>query len=331
ETSRHHKRWLPKFINLSIIILCNEGFSINICTHPPPILEANHNNMKSSQAFNCFFFFFFLASLLLLQLSSLVTAQEVEDEREFDYIRGSGKGPDKWGELKKDWGDCKTGHLQSPIDMSDQRVKLLNRSLDINRHYKPANSTVKNRGHDISLQWKGSDAGSIRINGTEYLLQQCHWHSPSEHTINGRRFDMELHMVHLNPETKKIAVTGVLYQVGKPCEFLSKLINDVKSIEHDEMDKNHKKKELEKDMGVIDPREIRMGGKKYYRYIGSLTVPPCTEGVIWTINQKIKTVSRDQIKALRDAVHDYAEQNSRPVQDLHQREVQLYEPNQTSN
>ncbi|CAN1770588.1 Alpha carbonic anhydrase 7 [Linum perenne] len=286
--------------------------------------------MNSSQLFTfSFFFFFFFASLVLI--SPLVTAQEVEDEREFDYIRGSEKGPEKWGELKKDWGACKTGQFQSPIDMSDQRVKLLNRSLDINRDYRPANSTIKNRGHDISLQWKGSDAGSIRINGTEYVLQQCHWHSPSEHTINGRRYDMELHMVHYNQETKQIAVMGVLYKAGKPCEFLSKLIKDVKSIELDEMDKSKHKKEMEKSMGVIDPKEIRMGGKKYYRYIGSLTVPPCTEGVIWTINRKIRTVSRDQIKALRDAVHDYAEQNARPVQDLHQREVQLYDPNHTSN
>ncbi|CAI0407638.1 unnamed protein product [Linum tenue] len=285
-------------------------------------LQQQTRSNKSS-SFSTFFIF----SLLLLALHSQSSfAQEVEDEREFDYKRGSQKGPSKWGELKKDWEACKTGHLQSPIDMSIQRVKLLNRSLDINRSYKPANAIVKNRGHDISLQWKGSDAGSIRINGTKYLLQQCHWHSPSEHTVNGRSYDMELHMVHFNPETKGIAVVGVLYKAGKPDQFLSKLIKDIKSIEHDEMDKN-KKKKIEKEMGVMDPREIKMGGKKYYRYIGSLTVPPCTEGVIWTMSRKIRTVSRDQIKALRDAVHDYAEQNARPVQQLHQREVDLYGPN----
>ncbi|MFS7990204.1 putative carbonic anhydrase [Helianthus anomalus] len=76
--------------------------------------------------------------------------------------------------------------------------------------------------HDLmlQLQWEG-DAGSILINDTEYLLKQAHWHSPSEHTINGRRYDMELHMVHLSIDNK-IAVIAVLYSIGKPNHFLSK-------------------------------------------------------------------------------------------------------------
>ncbi|GFQ06038.1 bifunctional monodehydroascorbate reductase and carbonic anhydrase nectarin-3 [Phtheirospermum japonicum] len=83
-------------------------------------------------------------------------------------------------------------------------------------------------------------------------------------------------------------------------------------------------------MGVIDPNHIKIRGKKYYRYMGSLTVPPCTEGVIWTINKKVMTVSRDQVKLLREAVHDYAEENARPLQPNHRRDIYLYGPGATN-
>ncbi|KAI6697962.1 hypothetical protein NL676_018081 [Syzygium grande] len=152
-----------------------------------------------------------------------------------------------WGELKKEWEACKKGKMQSPIDLSSRRVKVIPKLGEIKRSYKPSNATLKNRGHDISLM------GNI-------------WS-----------------MMDIEGERK---------------------------------------------MGMIDPREIKMGGKNYLRYMGSLTVPPCTEGVIWTINKKMGTVSKDQIKLLREAVHDYAEKNARPVQQLNKREIHLYQPNE---
>ncbi|CAL5419858.1 unnamed protein product [Camellia sinensis] len=174
--------------------------------------------------------------------------------------------------------------MQSPIDMVNKRVKIIRKSRESVNNYKPSNATVKSRGHDISVQWTVGEAGSIKINGTEYQLQQGHWHSPSEHSINGRR----------NGEDK-IAVIGVLYRIGRPDSFLSQLPRNIS----DRIDMKE-----ERHSGVIDPREIKMGGKRYYRYMGSLTVPPCTEGVVWTINKKVMTVSREQIKLLREAVHN---------------------------
>ncbi|KAK7815727.1 alpha carbonic anhydrase 4 [Quercus suber] len=248
----------------------------------------------------------------------------------------------------------------------------------------------------VQLKWEG-DAGSIQINGTDYFLDQGHWHSPSEHSINGRRYDLELHMVHLARDpnvTNKIAVVGLFYKIGHHDDFLSKLMSNILSMTDKKDERNmgvidpreikmggkkyyrymgsltvppctegviwaiNKKirtvsreqvkslrvavhdlmsnilsmtdKKDERNMGVIDPREIKMGGKKYYRYMGSLTVPPCTEGVIWTMNKKIRTVSREQVKSLRVAVHDYAEKNARPVQQLNNREIHFYGPNPTS-
>lgn len=157
-----------------------------------------------------------------------VNVTDADDEREFDYIKGSNKGPEYWGDLKEEWAACKKGEMQSPIDMSNERVTIVREARDIRRKYFPSPAIIKNRGHDISvclffnqkyflhrqlhallsfiqpnfwvltkhyifmkttqIQWPDLKAGRIRINGTRYLLQQGHWHSPSEHTINGRRY-----------------------------------------------------------------------------------------------------------------------------------------------
>ncbi|KAK7267793.1 hypothetical protein RIF29_20472 [Crotalaria pallida] len=264
----------------------------------------------------------FLSNLLILvtiflHLSIWTAAQEVEHESEFDYIVKSKKGPSYWGDLKKEWAICKNGAMQSPIDLSSRKVTMVPELGDLKKYYKPQNATIANRGHDIVMKWKG-DAGSIIINGTKFFLKQCHWHSPTEHTINGKRYDLELHMVHdsLNPNAKnKLAVVAVMFRIGRPDPTLSKLSKYIESMVNEE---------AEKSIGVINPSEIKLGGKKYYRYMGSLTVPPCSEGVIWSINKKIISVSREQVKLLRAAVHDHAEQNARPVQPLNQRGIQLY-------
>ncbi|GMJ12205.1 alpha carbonic anhydrase 2 [Hibiscus trionum] len=265
-------------------------------------------------------FLIILVVFLCYSTSVLAHEVEVEDEREFDYSESSEKGPRHWGELKKEWHACKTGKLQSPIDMTSDRVEVFQKSEDLQMMYKPAQSIIKNRGHDISLQWPNKDAGSIKINGTEYFLQQAHWHSPSEHTINGTRYALELHMVHQSndPNVKNnIVVVGLLYDFGSPNHFLSLLVGNISTM----IDQIH-----EKPMGVIDPSLIERGCNKFYKYIGSLTVPPCTEGVTWIINRQTASVSKEQVHAIREAVHDYAEENARPLQRLNKRKIELYDP-----
>ncbi|KAJ0872763.1 putative carbonic anhydrase [Helianthus annuus] len=250
-------------------------------------------------------------------------------------------GPDRWGTMRNEWSLCSNGTMQSPIDMSSRRVKMVDHPKNLYRNYKPCNATMLNRGHDIMVKWIG-DAGSIIINDTEYALKQAHWHSPSEHTINGIRFDMELHMVHLSMDNK-IAVIAVLYRIGRPSHFLSRLALNISSM----IDR----KGMREHSGIINPRAIQMSSRMYYRYIGSLTVPPCTEKVVWTISRRvtinmfvtiymdnhlffiqtndfmftqIRTVSIRQVKLLREAVNDYAEYNARPVQSDNLRDILLY-------
>ncbi|KAK5841593.1 hypothetical protein PVK06_003914 [Gossypium arboreum] len=259
-------------------------------------------------------------SVLFLCFSASVAHndEEVEDEREFDYNENGAKGPHHWGDLKKEWAACKNGAIQSPIDLTNDRVKIITKSVKIEKNYKPAESIIKNRGHDISPDHK---AGSITIDGIEYVLLQVHWHSPSEHTINGKRYALEAHMVHkaADPNVKSgLAVSALLYEDGSPNDFLCKLISNITDMT-DEVQ--------QRSMGVTDPNLIEIDGVEYYRYIGSLTVPPCTESVIWIINKKIATVSKEQVHTIREAVHDYAEQNARPVQPHNEREMELHSPN----
>ncbi|XVF20263.1 hypothetical protein REPUB_Repub11eG0182700 [Reevesia pubescens] len=258
----------------------------------------------------CIFF------IVLVLHSCPAKSQEVEDETEFDYDINSEKGPAKWGEIHANWSACSNGTMQSPIDMSNERVKTVSYLGRLKRSYKPSNATLRNRGHDMMLRWEG-DAGSIEINGTEYALNQCHWHSPSEHTINGRRYDLEVHMVHESADGK-VAVVGIMYKIGRPDSFLSSLIDHLRAIT-DVTD-------AESAVGVIDPRHLKIGSRKYYRYIGSLTIPPCHENVVWSIVRKVRTVTREQVRLLRVAVHDASNTNARPVQSINKRTVKLFRP-----
>ncbi|KAH7862399.1 hypothetical protein Vadar_004366 [Vaccinium darrowii] len=169
----------------------------------------------------------------------------------------------------------------------------------------------------VKLKWDGGDAGYVEINGTEYELKQCHWHSPSEHTINGRRYDLEFHMVHESKD-QRVAVIGIIYKIGRPDPFLSEMKEHIAAIADT--------KEEEMVVGMVDPSHIKIGSRKYYRYIGSLTTPPCTQNVVWTVLSKVRTVSREQVTLLRDAVHDDSETNARPLQLINGRRVKLYRP-----
>ncbi|OWM78930.1 hypothetical protein CDL15_Pgr003101 [Punica granatum] len=231
-----------------------------------------------------------------------------DDESAFTYTKGTDRGPEKWGLINPEWKACGHGKMQSPIDLLNRRVEVWSSLGKLKRDYKPAPATLVNRGHDIMVTWEGY-AGKININGTYYNLRQCHWHSPSEHTLNGSRYNLELHIVHESSDGK-VAVIGILYKYGRPDRFLTKLFHHISAFGHGKNkhdDEGHDGHE-EKDLGIVNPGEIKFGSRKYYRYMGSLTVPPCTEGIVWTISKK------------------GFEANARPTQKPHDRKISLYSP-----
>ncbi|XP_016649688.1 PREDICTED: alpha carbonic anhydrase 7-like [Prunus mume] len=259
------------------------------------------------------------AFFLLCWNPTPVRAEPSENAIEFEYKAGSKKGPERWGELKKEWNTCKDGKSQSPIDLRDGIATKVNSSLEhFKVSYKPAEAKIENEGPVIAIVWEG-DAGSISINGTDYILRQCHWHSPSEHSINGKRYDLELHMVH-RAQNNNVAVVGFLYKIGEPNPFLSEVTKEIASMT-----------DVEKDvqLGVIDPRKMKEAQtgllvSKFYRYMGSFTNPPCTEGVTWTINEQVLSVSKSQVTLLQQVVFDYAMMNARPLQPLNGRDIKLH-------
>ncbi|KAG2323960.1 hypothetical protein Bca4012_038299 [Brassica carinata] len=269
-----------------------------------------------NSAIRCIFFVFIVFTFISLSTAAS-SHGEVEDEHEFNYKKNDDNGPERWGEIKPEWEMCGKGEVQSPIDLMNERVKIVSHLGRLNRDYETSNATIKNRGHDIMLKFEDGAAGSIKINGFQYELQQLHWHSPSEHTINGRRFALELHMVH-EDKNGRMAVVTVLYKIGRADTFIRSLEKELEAIT--DLD------DAEKHVRMIDPKQIKIGSRKYYRYIGSLTTPPCTQNVTWSVVRKIRTVSREQVRLLRVAVHDDSLTNARPVQPINKRVVHLYRP-----
>ncbi|XP_038698120.1 alpha carbonic anhydrase 7-like [Tripterygium wilfordii] len=265
-------------------------------------------------------FLFFIPHLILsfycllsFDLTLGVSVASIAEEHEYTYIEGSGRGPEDWGNLKPDWKACGEGKLQSPIDLTDRIAQVSPQLGDLERHYFPAPAVVENRGHDIMVKWK-HNAGSIKIDGIDYYLQHCHWHSPAEHTFNGSRLMLEAHMVHYSSSFEKIAVVAITYMLGHSDPIISRVVKKVRSSSYEEQD-----------LGIINPQDIiSCTGRAYFRYIGSLTTPPCSEGVIWTVFIGAKTVSSKEIEMLKQAVDDGFESNARPTQPLGEKIVYLY-------
>ncbi|CAO2169459.1 unnamed protein product, partial [Urochloa humidicola] len=264
-----------------------------------------------------------LVTALLLSAAVLsgATAQEEQTENgQFSYVPGAPNGPDHWGEINPSWVTCSKGRTQSPITLSRNNANPVLSLGFLDYSYRPTEASVVNRGHDIAVKFSG-DAGRLVINGTAYYLKQLHWHTPSEHAVGGRRrYDMEAHLVHQAAGAgKKIAVVGVFYKKSdRPDPFLKRLEPAISRVRD--------MPEREEPVGVVDPDGATATGSVYYRYMGSLTTPPCTEGVIWTVFKKPRRVAKYQLELIKEAVDDGYEKNARPLQDVNNRDISIFRP-----
>ncbi|GMJ08175.1 alpha carbonic anhydrase 7, A. THALIANA ALPHA CARBONIC ANHYDRASE 7 [Hibiscus trionum] len=260
--------------------------------------------MKFSNNAKFAFAFFLFSSPFLLACS------QSGSEHEFNYEEGTGRGASRWGTLKPEWITCSAGQHQSPINI--RTVQLNSQLRDLQRNYTFARAVLRNGTVNVEVNFTGN-AGSITINGIVYRAENIHWHSPSEHTLDGIRFPLEVHIVHRSDQND-IAVVSFLYRYGLPDLFIATILPNIVLL-----------RQTDRGVGLINPESVGFPGSSYYRYNGSLTVPPCTEGVVWTVFQKIKQVSRSQVEALRNVLPPQNRNNSRPTQPLNNRDV-LFRP-----
>lgn len=189
---------------------------------------------------------------------------------------------------------CRIGQAQSPIDIIDTTPAELP-VLDFG--YRNARVKVTNSGHAVKAVF--GDTTTLRVGEKEYRLVEFHYHHPSEHLIDGTPAPLEVHLVHADA-TDSLAVVGVLFREGEDGnEALARMISAVG------------------DTTSLDPRALLPRDHAYATYAGSLTTPPCSEGVRWLVLEEWMELSAEQLGVLQDLV----EENARPVQALGDRTV----------
>jgi carbonic anhydrase len=209
-------------------------------------------------------------------------------------------GPAHWADLDPSYTTCAVGQYQSPIDLVAGGPET---AAPIEVSYQPVALTVLNNGHTVQVTAEG--AGRLQSAGTTYDLLQVHFHSPSEHLIDGRPVPVEAHFVH-KAEDGRLAVLGVFVVEGAENPALAPLLSRMPVT----ATPAQTFPTVSIDLGALLPQDLSV-----YRYGGSLTTPPCTEGVAWHVLEAPVTASPLQIEQLSQVLDG----NARPVQPLNGR------------
>ena len=242
-----------------------------------------------------------ILGLTLVILSSAAYGAPEQGGHDTHWGYSGEAGPDRWAKLKPEFAAC-AGKNQSPINVSG----LIEAQLSpVKFDYQPGGSEVINNGHAIQVNY---DAGSgIEVDGTRFDLKQFHFHSPSENQINGKSFPLEMHLVHAD-KTGNLAVVSVMFAEGKE--------NPAVATAWSQMPKSAGGKNALP--GKVSAASLLPASRDYYRYNGSLTTPPCSEGVRWIVMKKPLTVSKQQIETFTKTL-GFA--NNRPVQAVNARPI----------
>lgn len=214
-------------------------------------------------------------------------------------------GPQAWGKLKPEFNLCAIGKRQSPINIEDGNT-LQGPAEPVQFNYTPSNGTVVNNGHTIQVDVQGDN--SITVRGSRYRLLQFHFHTPSEESVNYKRFAMVAHLVHKNDEGQ-LAVVAVLLDPGTaPNPLIDKVWTYMPL---DAGDRVRMPREL------LNMNELLPADQRYYQFMGSLTTPPCSEGVLWMVLKQPVPMARNQLRLFTQLYP----LNARPVQPLNGRPV----------
>lgn len=213
-------------------------------------------------------------------------------------------GPANWAKLKPEFNACAIGKRQSPIAI-DNTATLQGPAEPIAFDYRASGGTVVNNGHTIQVDLT-PDSGLV-VRGSSYQLLQFHFHHPSEEQVNGKTFPMVAHLVHKNSDGQ-LAVVAVLLTAGAPNPVIESVWK------HMPLDANDR---VRLPGALLNLNELLPKDQRYYQFMGSLTTPPCTEGVLWMVLKTPVTLSASQIKLFGQLFPN----NARPVQGVNGRPV----------
>lgn len=215
------------------------------------------------------------------------------------------QGPEQWGSLCPGWSQCAQGSAQSPVDIPASAPVNAG---GLQFRYVPGPLRIVNTGRTVQVDW---EPGSVlEAEGERYELVQFHFHAHSEHTIDGAYADVELHLVHAN-RAGELVVVGVFLEASPQGAEENPAFRLLWA---------HLPPEPGPPRAVpgvtFDPAELLPGSRAYWRYDGSLTTPPCTEGVKWFLLQEPVRLSQEQI----DRFTRLYDNNYRPLQPLNDRQ-----------
>ena len=216
-------------------------------------------------------------------------------------------GPEEWADLSPENIMCKKGTSQSPVNIQES-VSVTTKGLQkIGFNYSGVCTRgVLNNGHTIQVNFESGS--SIKIDGIEFNLKQVHFHTPSENQINSKNFPLEAHFVHASKDGA-LAVLALMFEEGKENQIIKKIWENMPS----EADKTAPLELTAKDISTLLPKN-----RSYYRFNGSLTTPPCSEGVRWLVLKNYSKISKNQVEEFLHVMHH---ENNRPIQPINARKV----------
>jgi carbonic anhydrase len=238
--------------------------------------------------------FFFQLSLIFAFPSS------AQDAPHWGY-EGKG-GPANWNKLDPANAACATGKRQSPIDIKGAQISTL---LALKFDYNSAPLNIIDNGHTIQVNY--APGSTLTVGDKTYTLKQFHFHHPSEEHVNGHGYDMVAHLVHADADGQ-LAVVAVFFKTGQANSLIEQVWKNIPA---------EKEKAVTVPGATLNAENLLPPDLGYYTFAGSLTTPPCSEGVTWFVLKAVTSLSADQLAAFAKLYPD----NARPIQLTNGREI----------
>lgn len=236
---------------------------------------------------------------------SAKTVKQHDSDHQAHWSYAGDTAPRYWGELSPEFATCNNGKNQSPIDLRDATALGTQGLASLDIVYKPVPLKIINNGHSVQVNYP---LGSyIKVGDHRFELMQYHFHTPSEHYKEGFAYPMEMQFVHRDGDGN-LAVMAVLFQEGERNPNLDSLLK--------RLPKEAGKQEIFNDL-KLNPVNFIPANTEFYKYSGSLTTPPCTEGMYWMVFKHPIEASAEQIMKMNELMGE----NARPVQPMFSRDL----------